>query len=98
MGLVTGVITARLLGPVGRGQFATLVVLSTVFASMATLGCNDAVVYFVRNRGHVVGATLATALRAALPVAALAGLALWTVALWQVGDGNGDTRTASVIA
>ena len=39
-GLVTGVVTARLLGPAGRGELATVLLWPTIFANLGLVGCN----------------------------------------------------------
>lgn len=39
-GLITGIVTARLLGPVGRGELATVLLWPTVFSNLGLMGCN----------------------------------------------------------
>jgi enterobacterial common antigen flippase len=47
--LATGIITARLLGPVGRGEFAAVGLWLIVPPMLATAGLQSAVVYFTRH-------------------------------------------------
>src|SRR3954454_7458705 len=47
----SGIITARSLGPTGRGDLAVLLVLPSVALQLATLGLPSAVTYYVaRNK------------------------------------------------
>src|SRR4051794_34904218 len=46
LGIVTGVIAARWLGPQGRGELAAIQLWPSLFASLAMLGLPDAVIYF----------------------------------------------------
>jgi antigen flippase len=39
-GAVTGVLTARLLGPVARGEFATVLLWPTILSNLGLMGCN----------------------------------------------------------
>ncbi|HEY2646989.1 MAG TPA: hypothetical protein VGI34_08435, partial [Candidatus Acidoferrales bacterium] len=39
-GAVTGILTARLLGPVARGELATVILWPTVFSNLGLMGCN----------------------------------------------------------
>lgn len=43
--LVTGILTARLLGPEGRGQLAVVILWPSVIAAIGSLGVRDALVY-----------------------------------------------------
>ena len=46
IGLVTGSLTARLLGPAGRGELASIQVWGAFVATIALCGLSDAVIYF----------------------------------------------------
>ena len=74
VGLVTGIIAARWLGPVGRGELAAIQLWPSALAGLGTIGLPDALAYFsakhrVRSRGYLSTATL-TAL-VLVPVAAV---------------------------
>jgi O-antigen/teichoic acid export membrane protein len=45
-GIITGLISARSLGPTGRGQLAAITVWASTFLYAGTLGLSEAVVYF----------------------------------------------------
>ena len=51
LGVGTGVITARMLGPTDRGLFQLLILLPTTLANFVKLGIPQANVYFMRRRG-----------------------------------------------
>src|SRR5262249_23026474 len=50
VGLCSGVLVARALGPSGRGELAAIQMLPGTIATIATLGTSDSLVYFVANR------------------------------------------------
>src|SRR5580692_7376963 len=39
-GVVTGILTARLLGPVGRGELAAVILWPTILSNLGLMGCN----------------------------------------------------------
>jgi O-antigen/teichoic acid export membrane protein len=39
-GVVTGIVTARLLGPVGRGELAAVILWPTILSNLGLMGCN----------------------------------------------------------
>lgn len=69
VGLVTGVITARLLGPHDRGLLSLLGVFPTTLAIFVKLGVGPANVYFLRREHAAPGAVLANSVTLALVVA-----------------------------
>ncbi len=84
LGLVTGSLVARLLGPEGRGELAAIQTWAAFLALLASLGLPDAVVYFT-GRTPAKGATYLTSaivamLLSAVPFA-LAGYLLMPVLL-----------------
>ena len=46
IGMVTGIMLARLLGPVGRGEFAVIQLWGSFFATLALMGLSESVLYF----------------------------------------------------
>jgi O-antigen/teichoic acid export membrane protein len=42
-GVATGILTARLLGPVARGELATVILWPTILSNLGLMGCNWAV-------------------------------------------------------
>jgi O-antigen/teichoic acid export membrane protein len=78
-GVISGVITARWLGPVGKGELALLLLWPQIISTLATLGVDLAVTYFSADperRPNVPRTALATAVRqSAIGIAIY--LALW---------------------
>lgn len=46
----TGILTARTLGPAGRGELAAMILWPLFFASVTTLGVPSSLIYYLRNR------------------------------------------------
>jgi O-antigen/teichoic acid export membrane protein len=61
IGVGTGVITARALGPHDRGLFQMLVLLPTMLSNFAKLGIPQAAVYSMRRRGAPAAAVVSNA-------------------------------------
>src|SRR5512144_1934849 len=59
MGVLTGIITARWLGPKDRGLFNLLVLLPTVLSNFVKLGIPQASVYYMRRK-HVSASEVAS--------------------------------------
>ena len=66
LGLVTGVLVARLLGPQGRGELAAIQTWPSFFATIAMLGLPQALVYFCSRESTRSGSLLTTAMLLAL--------------------------------
>jgi O-antigen/teichoic acid export membrane protein len=62
IGVCTGVLTARALGPHDRGLFALLTLLPSTLINFVKFGVPQANVYFVRRRGYPAGQVAANAL------------------------------------
>ena len=60
--ILTGVITARMLGPEGRGTFAAVSTWPQFFATLAMAGLNSAVVYHMKKTPQQGGAIAGSAL------------------------------------
>jgi O-antigen/teichoic acid export membrane protein len=71
LNVATGVITARLLGPVGRGEFAAATLWPQFLSGIAVLGLPSALVFYVRQNPS----ERATAVTAGLLLALVTGLA-----------------------
>jgi O-antigen/teichoic acid export membrane protein len=66
LALVGGILTARMLGPTGRGELAAIQTFPTILASLAMVGVPDALVYFSARQSESVGSMLSTSILIAL--------------------------------
>ena len=73
LGVVSGSLAARALGPVGRGELAAIQTWPTFLASLSMLGLSQAVVFFSARRpdrgGRVLTSAMVLALLSAVPFA-----------------------------
>jgi enterobacterial common antigen flippase len=69
---LTGVITARLLGPQGRGVYTAIAVWPTLFGALAAAGSNSAIVVRLRKAPEAAGAIASASLVLAAASCALA--------------------------
>jgi O-antigen/teichoic acid export membrane protein len=76
LNVATGIITARTLGPVGRGEVAALIAMPTFICFIAPLGLSSAIV-FESGRGQNTSSALSSA---ALLLATLLGLVASAIA------------------
>lgn len=60
--ILTGVLTARLLGPEGRGIYVAVTLWPPLFSALAVAGLNSAVVYRLRRSPHSMGGIASAAL------------------------------------
>lgn len=71
LGMISGVVAARLLGPGGRGQLAAIQTWPTVLAGLAMIGLPDAAAYYSArepsNAGRYLGSAMTLALIFAVP-------------------------------
>lgn len=71
LGLVTGVLTARLLGPEGRGALAAIQIWPSFFAGVALLGLPEALTYYSaqvpKQAGRALGSAVALGLLLSVP-------------------------------
>jgi len=72
LGILGGILSARLLGPQGRGELATALVWVALLAALADLGVSQAVTYHVAKGRERVGAITGTAIGLALLTGSLA--------------------------
>ena len=50
LGTLTGILSARMLGPVGRGEYAAVIIWPTGIATLLSLGINQAIAFNVGRR------------------------------------------------
>jgi O-antigen/teichoic acid export membrane protein len=77
MGMVTGVILARVLGPHDRGLLALVLLLPSTLVTVAKLGVTQANVYCVKREGAPVSQVAANSLALALVLGCGIGAILW---------------------
>jgi O-antigen/teichoic acid export membrane protein len=70
----TGVLTARLLLPMGRGELAAITLWSQFLAGLTTFGLPSALIYHIRNRPKQTGDLLSNGLAMSLILSCFAGL------------------------
>lgn len=97
LNVITGVILARALGPLGRGELAAALIWPTLLRFLVTLGVDGAITFRAARPGTRVPTLLGTALAlggAQGLVLVIAGVALLPLIL---SDYGGDTLEASLI-
>ena len=96
LGLFGGIITARLLGPAGKGAYASLTFLLGIFSQLATLGLGDVAVILIGQKRASLQEAVAASIGAILAASAVGAVALAAVAALAVG-GRGPTLGDSII-
>src|SRR4051812_6447858 len=93
LGVATGLLSARLLGPEGRGQLAAIQAWPTVLAAVAMLGLDSSVVYCTSRRRGEGSRYLASAL-ALIGIVGIGVVAAgWALLPWLLA-----AQSASVVA
>ncbi|QRE82581.1 oligosaccharide flippase family protein [Rhodococcus ruber] len=87
VGLMTGPVLARMLGPNGRGELAALLQPLTMADSVAALGVPTAIVYFL-NRGNPSDRTM----KIAYSVVAVSSLTVYLCLAWYAGILTSDSQ------
>ena len=82
MGIGTSVITARTLGPSGRGLFQLLTIFPATMSNFAKLGIPVANVYCIRRRGARTSAVASNSLLLGLGLGTALALACWLGRGW----------------
>jgi O-antigen/teichoic acid export membrane protein len=85
----SGILTARILGPEGKGAFAYAILLPSLALNLSMLGLGKSLVYFVAGRRHSAGVALGTSLVVVVPLAAGCALVLVTVGKWLASGDPG---------
>lgn len=98
IGVVVGVVTARWLGPAGRGVLAALTLLSGLCVAIASMGLTDAAVVMVGQRRVSVLAALSANIGLVLLSGATAGAACFIVAALQIQPDSTSVWLAVAVA
>ncbi len=92
IGVISGVITARWLGPTGRGQFQLLVVvLPALISNFVKLGIPQASVYYMRRRGASASDVASNSIWFAMIMGAMAVGVCWWQRDWLLAKMVKDT-------
>lgn len=94
LGMVTGILAARLLGPEGRGELAAIQMWPSLIATLAMLGLPDSLVYYSARQPARAGSQLGTAMILAL-LASLPFLAAGYVAIPYLLSAQSPETTAA---
>ncbi len=86
LGIGTGVVTARLLGPHDRGLFQLLTFLPLTLANFGKLGIPQANVYFMRRRGASASDVASNSLVFAVVLGGLLALVCWVGRDWLLAN------------
>jgi len=99
LGLLTSIITARMLGPVGRGELAVVQLWGMFVGSLSLLGLSDAVIYFCSREQDRASqywiAAASAALVCGLPVVLLG---TWAASWLISGQGEAVASTLPLFA
>ena len=96
LGLCTGVLTARQLGPTGRGELEAILLWGAFVATVALLGLSDAVTYFTSREPRRAGQYWISALCCAL-VCGLPVLLLGNWVILSILQGQSTTVTSTMM-
>ncbi|HET8947010.1 MAG TPA: oligosaccharide flippase family protein [Candidatus Polarisedimenticolia bacterium] len=83
--LATGILTARLLGPEGKGVYVLAFLVSYLVVNVFTLGVGSANIYYIARGERDARTALGTTLAIVLPLGALGAVAIWSslaLGLW----------------
>jgi O-antigen/teichoic acid export membrane protein len=102
MGVCTGIIAARMLGPHGRGQLAAIQITPSAIGSFAMIGMPEALVYFSAQQpamaGRYLGTATVLALTASMPLMLVAYFVMPLLLHAQGPDIVADARWYILIA
>lgn len=96
--LVASIITARALGPDGKGLFSTLTFLTAMVVHVFSAGLGDAAIVFVGQKKATLQQALSSTLGASLCSAVVGMVVLWVGCLVAFSDDWADIRNAAVIS
>jgi enterobacterial common antigen flippase len=94
--VLQGVLLARLLGPIGRGEFATVILWPNVFAGIGILGINMAIAR-LSGQGQSPEGLVKTAVRAALITGVMTALACGLALPYLLPEGKHNLLTVTYL-
>ena len=84
VGLFTGILLARVLGPTGRGAASLLILVPTLLALGFSMGIHQANVYFVDHKRHGLGVVMTNSTLIIAVVSAFVAPLMWLAESWIV--------------
>jgi O-antigen/teichoic acid export membrane protein len=93
--LATGVLVARMLNPLGRGELAAILNWPTLLGLLTTLGLSEALVFYTARHRHRAGRYLSTALVLALAASAVFVVIGWLAMPWLLAAQSDSVVTAA---
>lgn len=97
-GLLAGVVTARWLGPAGKGLFSSLTFVAGLVMQACSVGLGDAAAVMVGQRRATVQRALSSTFAAGIAAAAVGVFLLWGFAAVAFQDDWAEARTAVLLA
>jgi O-antigen/teichoic acid export membrane protein len=96
-GLVTGVLTARLLGPAGRGDFAIIQMYGTLAGAFCASGLSASIIYLSNNDRRKIPAILGGAAIAGTLIGLVAMFSALLIIVIALSNKSIEVRTGAVI-
>jgi O-antigen/teichoic acid export membrane protein len=96
-GVIVGVVTARFLGPHGKGLFSSLNLLSALVMHASSLGLGDAVAVFAGRRGITMQRAISATIGATLVMTVVAVAVFWVLAVGAFRTDWHEVRPAAAL-
>ncbi len=97
-GIVSGVITARGLGPAGKGLFSSLTLIAGIVLWVCSLGLGDAAIVLVGQRKATIQQALSVTITASLALSVLGMALLWGASIVAFSSDWDEVRDAAILA
>ena len=97
-GLLSGVVTARALGPTGKGLFSSLTLLTGIILWVCSMGLGDAAIVMVGQKKATMQEALSVTISAALGLSVVGMVMLWGAALLAFGNDWHQVRSAAILS
>lgn len=85
-GIITAILTAKLLGPAGRGQYAYITTLGLIASQLGTMGLATNNARLAATDSTTIGPLAANTFWIALSIGSIAALAIFSVSLYGSGS------------
>lgn len=98
LGMLSGIITARFLGPVGRGELAVLAYFPTIISTFFTLGLPEAAGFLVNDRGKEREDVIAISIQIAVSIGIIGSIVIALFSIFWLGEENRYLQGAVIIS